>query len=90
MNAKKGEEKTEPSLKINTKKYRAIPMKNPSESALVISTAKKSRIKAKVKCQECGALANSFNIKKCKQCGRNICLQCSLEKKGKIYCKNCA
>lgn len=89
MSLEKADKHMEPLLRINTKKYRATPMQNTKTNLLTISTGKRSRIKAKVKCHECGILINRLDIKECDKCSKNICLQCAQVKGDKYYCKSC-
>lgn len=86
MGSYKGEELL---LRINTQKFNAVPMKNPKKSNIVITTAKKSQVKAKIKCDRCLTLINRSDIKQCNECGRNVCLECIELKKGKHYCLQC-
>lgn len=90
MNFIKGEKEGEPLLRINTKKYNAVPMKNiKAESAFVVTTAKKSRVKTKIRCEECQDLFHQNDMKRCNSCGKNICLNCAENIKGKSHCGAC-
>lgn len=77
-------------LRINTQKFSAIPMKNAKkESSIVITTAKKSSVKAKIKCDRCQNLLNRYDIKVCNGCGKHICAGCFGVKRGNHYCLEC-
>lgn len=77
-------------LRINTQKFSAVPMKNPKkENSIVITTARKSQVKAKIKCERCLTLINRNDTKHCSECDKNVCLNCLEFKKGQHYCLGC-
>ncbi|NLB88273.1 MAG: hypothetical protein GX790_03475 [Syntrophomonadaceae bacterium] len=78
------------SLRINTQKFSAMPMKNPKkENSIVITTAKKSQVKTKVRCDRCLELINRSDVKHCNECGKNVCISCMQILRGKHYCLAC-
>ena len=73
--------KEEPLLRINTKKFSAVPLKDIKKESIVITTAKKSSVRTNIKCDECGTLINRNDTKKCNECGKNVCPNCLQLKK---------
>lgn len=86
----KSEEDKKLYLRINTKKYQAVPLKDvDSKESFTITTAKKSRIKTKVRCEECGQLYNQNDLKLCVLCSKKACFNCVENIKGAYYCRAC-
>lgn len=88
----KGKEAEEqPILRISTKKYNAIPVKNSKEENMfIVTTAKRSRIRAKTICPECGLLVSRYDMRICSICGRETCTHCVKEKGNQYLCTRCA
>ncbi|MDD2510533.1 MAG: hypothetical protein PHP26_08255 [Syntrophomonas sp.] len=79
------EEKKLSILKVNAQKYRATQLAaGDEESLFMISTAKKSKVKAKNLCPRCQERVNKQEMKTCKHCGSELCGQCLNEYQEKL------
>ncbi len=66
-----------PTMRINTEKYRAIPMPNQElDKQMMVSTAKRSSIEARTLCSGCGTRVKKEKMISCNSCGSLICENC--------------
>ncbi|ABI67415.1 hypothetical protein [Syntrophomonas wolfei] len=64
-------------LKVNTQKYQATQLAaGDDEGQFMISTAKKSSLKAKNICPRCQERVNKQEMKSCEHCGSELCAKC--------------
>lgn len=64
-------------LKIETQKYQATQLTaEDEEGQLMVSTAKRSSLKAKNLCPRCHEKVNRQEMKSCQYCGGEMCSSC--------------
>jgi rRNA maturation endonuclease Nob1 len=74
------EEERAPEVKIKTKVFKAVPVKNAvEESMFIITTARRSNIEVSYNCSECGKRVTKQELKTCPGCGLDFCSQCLAE-----------
>jgi len=80
---KKGELKEEeraPEVKVKTRIFRAVPVKNAiEESIFMVATARRSNIEVSYNCSECGMRVKKQELETCSGCGLDFCSQCLSE-----------
>ncbi|MDR1616862.1 MAG: hypothetical protein LBR98_07620 [Syntrophomonadaceae bacterium] len=66
-----------PVMKIKTEKYQAVPIKNLAGKArLVITTARRSSVEARLLCGICGTRGRREDFCLCDFCGSMLCGSC--------------
>jgi ribosomal protein L37E len=74
------EEERAPQVKVKTKVFRAVPIKNEiEESMFMISTARRSNIEVSYNCSLCGMQVNKRQLETCSACGQGFCRECMEE-----------
>jgi len=74
-------------MRINTKKYKALKIKNEGEpSMFMVTTARKSSVEAKNLCSSCGLWFSRHEMRTCKTCGSEVCKYCLKEKQEEQCC----
>jgi len=74
------EEERAPEVKVKTKIFRAVPIKNAiEESMFMITTARRSNIEVNYNCSLCGMRVKKQELETCYACGQDFCSQCMEE-----------
>lgn len=74
------EEERAPEVKVKTRVFRAVPIKNAiEESMFMVTTARRSNIEVSHSCSECGLRVKKRELETCYSCGQDLCSQCLQE-----------
>ncbi|MDR1159952.1 MAG: hypothetical protein LBK69_04920 [Syntrophomonadaceae bacterium] len=66
-----------PVMKIKTSKYQAVPIKNmTAKDRLVVTTARRSSVEARLLCGICGTRRRREDFHLCDFCGSMLCKNC--------------